>query len=63
MFCSQCGSDNKVDAKYCTKCGIDLTKQTPPDRTIAGDSLGDAGTSVGQDNNIDKLVINHGMAK
>ena len=25
MNCSKCGSDNKVDAQFCKKCGADLT--------------------------------------
>ena len=27
MDCTKCGSDNKLDAQFCKKCGTDLTKQ------------------------------------
>ena len=27
LDCNKCGSDNKLDAQFCKKCGADLTKQ------------------------------------
>lgn len=27
MFCSECGTENSDESKYCVKCGVDLIKQ------------------------------------
>lgn len=34
MFCQNCGTKNKPEAKFCRKCGIALRLPTPPDAII-----------------------------
>jgi hypothetical protein len=31
MFCNQCGTDNKDDARFCRNCAAPLVKATPPE--------------------------------
>lgn len=31
MFCPQCGSSNAADARFCSSCGVALTKEPPSD--------------------------------
>jgi serine/threonine protein kinase len=39
MYCANCGVDNIEGARYCIKCGADLTRQTPPEKKCSLDSL------------------------
>jgi len=54
MFCPNCRTEIPDDAKYCIKCGYDITKiKTPPEKKSLKDSLDISGTIIQQESALD----------
>lgn len=39
MYCKKCGAQNKDDARFCAKCGQELTQKAPVQSTLKNESI------------------------